>query len=88
MKFLLTLLSPLLMDCTHVSQPEHFILPQGEVMECLEYAQAECGMNLFHCGSEHSVDFECMTGDVIYKGRSPALPPAPIHPHEPAPSTD
>jgi len=53
--------------CNIVSQPETFILPQGEMIECLGYEQATCGMNLLNCGMDFNKDFPCMT-DLRYVG--------------------
>jgi len=65
----LLLLGLLLTSCTTVSQPELFLLGQGETMVCQSYEQEECGMALRHCGEAKSVDFECQS-DVKYVGKS------------------
>lgn len=60
MRFAFLLLLPLAGCAT--SQTERFVLPQGEPMDCRHYEQEPCGMTLTGCGSEHSVEFECMSG--------------------------
>lgn len=66
----LILASLLLSGCV-TTQPEVFILPDGQSIVCLQYEQEECGMALRKCGENHSVDFECLNR-AKYIGQGPA----------------
>jgi hypothetical protein len=65
MRFMLLLLLPISACVT--SQPETWENHGTGKMVCLRYEQEECGLRLWKCGPDHSVEFECLT-DAVYLG--------------------
>lgn len=70
------------------SQPETWENHGTGKMVCLRYEQEECGLRLWKCGPEHSVEFQCLS-DAVYYGpgdKTAAPPPKPPVLLSPAPA--